>query len=273
MFKIKKNKKSRILCIFDNKKNVDKFKIFEPFFYKIDIYVIYYGNIYNPPFFNTIICTYNYINDESYIMLWNMVLTNGYLIIKKTHLSNILKLIKTDNYKDYDEEYLIFQKKSSITYIIYNNYRIIDFIIIGVQKGGTSAAMANLEKHPDISLYKDELHFYDRDWTKGVEWYKKHFDYSKKLVGEKNPNIIYLEHTFPMIQKINPMVKLILFLRNPIDRAYSAWYMFSTKYITNIENIKTFKEECMFELEHRLNEPANLRISNSHILQRGLYYK
>jgi len=271
---LKISKKDRILCLYDNILNINKFKKFNPFIYKIDLYVIYYGNIYNPPFFNLIINAKSKENkDEECIMLWNMVLTNGYLILNTKYVKNFINIINPTKYSKFDDEYTIFKKELQQTLVIYNKYRIIDFIIIGVQKGGTTSAMGNLEKHPDLSIPLEELHFYDRDWVKGVDWYKKHFDYNKKLVGEKNPNIIYLDETFPMIQRINPCVKMILFLRNPIDRAYSAWHMFNYKYTFNDDNRQTFEEACEFELKNRVNEPTNLRISNSHILQRGLYFK
>lgn len=285
--------KNKVLCVYDNIKEIEKFKKYNPFIYKIDLYVIYYGNIYNPPFFKLIIDTIDIKNtnntnntkntkgknikstntkSDEYIMLWNMVLSDGYLILRTKYMNDFINIIHPKKYRKYDDEYTIIKKEFPKTLIIYNKYRVIDFIIIGVQKGGTTAAMGNLEKHPDISIPLEELHFYDRDWDKGINWYKSHFDYTKKMVGEKNPNIIYLDQTYPMIQKMNPYVKMILFLRNPIDRAYSAWHMFNYKYTDN-DNRRTFEEACNFELTYRINEPTNLRISNYHLLQRGLYFK
>jgi hypothetical protein len=265
-----------ILCLYEDIKTIDKFKKLKPLLYKIkftELRFIYFGQIYNPPFFTNIIITLDILTDENLQMLWNMILTDGHLIIKTTFINKLLKYVKNITYNTYDTEYTICKKTSAVSSIIRNKYRVIDFMIIGVQKGGTTAAMTNLEKHPDIFLHQEELHFYDRDWTKGIEWYKSLFNYNKKLVGEKNPNIIYLDQTFPMIQLINPAIKMILFLRNPIDRAYSAWHMFNNKFNEHEENNKTFEEACNYELTYRLNEPTNLRISNSHILQRGLYYK
>jgi hypothetical protein len=265
-----------ILCLYDDTKTIDRFNKYKPLLYKVlpkEIYYVYHGQIYNPPFFNLIIITLDILYDENLQMLWNMVLSKGYLIIKTKHINRLLKYVKNITYKKYDDEYTICNKTSAITTIIRNKYRVIDFMIIGVQKAGTTAAMTNLEKHPDIFLYQDELHFYDRDWDKGIEWYKSLFDYKKKLVGEKNPNIIYLEQTHSMIQKINPAIKMILLLRNPIDRAYSAWSMFTKKFTFHDENKKSFEDACNYELKYKIDEPTNLKISNGHILQRGLYYK
>jgi hypothetical protein len=268
----------RNICIYDDPKKRDRFEKtnIDMMTFNGPIYYAYVGQAYNPPFFNTLIYTEEKKNKQDYQMCWNMVLVNGLLILP----SSVKYLF--ENYEQipiFKDDYFIIKKKTSFVYIFYkgpqSKYRVIDFMVIGVQKGGSTAAMGNLGKHPDIGLYSEEFHYYDKHWPKGLEWYKDHFDYSKKLVGEKNPNIIYMPNVFPMIQNLNPCIKMILFLRNPIDRAYSAWYMFKTKYTRDImiHNIKTFEDYVDDELKYRINEPLNIRIADRHYVQRGLYYK
>jgi hypothetical protein len=268
----------RNICIYDDPNKRDKFKkiIKNLMTFNGPVYYCYVGHAYSPPFFNTLIYTESNKDKQDYLMCWNMVLIDGYLILPKSVKYLFEKYKQTDIVNG---DYFRIKKKSSFIYVFYNGpqnkYRVIEFLVIGVQKGGSTSAMANLGKHPDVGLYHDEFHYYDKHWPNGIEWYKNHFDYSKKLVGEKNPNIIYMPSIFPMIQRINPYVKLILFLRNPIDRAYSAWYMFSTIYYRNImkHNIKTFKDYVNDELKYRIDEPLNIRIADRHYVQRGLYYK
>jgi hypothetical protein len=268
----------RNICIYDDPKKRDLFikKNTDMMTFNGPIYYCYVGQAYNPPFFNTLIYTEDKKDEQDYLMCWNMVLVGGNLILPKS-VKYLFEKYKQK--KILNGDYFLIEKKTSFVNIFYKGfqgkYRVIEFILIGVQKGGSTAAMANLAKHPDIGLHQEELHFYERDWTKGLEWYKKHFDYSKKLVGEKNPNIIYMSNVYPMIQNVNPSVKMILFLRNPIDRAYSAWYMFTTLFTKKImkHNIKTFEDYVNDELKYRINEPLNLRIANRHLVQRGLYYK
>ena len=57
---------------------------------------------------------------------------------------------------------------------------------------------------------KSEIHFFDIYWKKGIDFYKKKFDYSKKIVGEKTPDLMYLTYTFPLIQSVNPYIKIII---------------------------------------------------------------
>ncbi len=257
------------------KKDIDFFKkkYSNMMIYSGNFSNLYNGFIYNPPFFNIIIYTCHIKKENTFntfLMLLNMLLSDGFLIILNTDLE--LKNYKLKNYEL--KNYIIIKKNKPTIHILNNKYRIIDLMIIGVQKGGTSAAMTNLEKHPDINIHYGEIHYYENDWIKyNLSEYKSKFDYTKKIVGEKDPNIIYMPYLFPLIQQINPYIKMILFLRNPIDRAYSAWYMFSTKYVNGQDTLKSFEEKIINELEYRIDEPLNLRIANSHYLQRGLYFK
>ncbi len=103
-----------------------------------------------------------------------------------------------------------------------------DFIIIGVQKGGTSSLFRYLAQHPDLSMaYRKQLHFFDRFWKKGEHWYQACFDFSgrNKMVGEATPYYFFHPHVPARMKELLPRVKLILMLRNPVDRAYSHYKM------------------------------------------------
>jgi len=47
-----------------------------------------------------------------------------------------------------------------------------DAIIIGVKKGGTRALLEFLKVHPDIRAPGPEIHFFDRQYRKGLDWYR-----------------------------------------------------------------------------------------------------
>ena len=78
-----------------------------------------------------------------------------------------------------------------------------------------------------------------------------------------------MEYTFPLIQSVNPYVKLILVLRNPIDRAYSAWKL-NVKYF---EEKKTFEEAVFNELNQKENTNKTFYSIIDNYLQRGLYFQ
>ena len=111
--------------------------------------------------------------------------------------------------------------------------RIVDFVIGGTQKGGTTALYRYLRAHPDICMTRDqEGHFFDREWhfqSTTVDYSKYHrlFDAcpDRKLWGDKTPTYMYWYGAPKRIWQYNPKMKWILLLRNPIERAYSHWNM------------------------------------------------
>lgn len=112
-----------------------------------------------------------------------------------------------------------------------------DYLIIGAAKCGTSSLYEYLVRHPNVdSGVGKEIYFFDLNYNKGTNWYRTFFPFSfqrtiskifaeKFVVGEATPR--YLDHPYApqRIKKIIPNVKLIILLRNPIDRAYSHWNM------------------------------------------------
>lgn len=107
----------------------------------------------------------------------------------------------------------------------------IDFIVIGTQKAGTTALYHYLTKHPQIAMSsKKELHYFCQDdGSVGAHTYEKYHEYfvmdNNKTEGEITPDYIGHIHCPKRIYEYNPNIKLILILRNPIDRAYSHWNM------------------------------------------------
>jgi len=45
-------------------------------------------------------------------------------------------------------------------------------IIIGVKKGGTRALLEFLRIHPDVRAPGPEVHFFDRHYERGLDWYR-----------------------------------------------------------------------------------------------------
>jgi hypothetical protein len=106
----------------------------------------------------------------------------------------------------------------------------VDFVIGGTQKGGTSALDSFLRQHPEICMpdTKKELHFFDRE-ADDTDYKKYHANFRPKsqhrMIGEASPMYMYWETAPYRIWKYNPKMKWILALRNPVERAFSAWNM------------------------------------------------
>jgi Sulfotransferase domain len=110
---------------------------------------------------------------------------------------------------------------------------VLDFFVVGVQKGGTTALAYCLSRHPEIRLaVGKELHVFDDD---SQDW--SHPDYSRiaaafdsnaatgKLLGEATPSYCFWPDSLRRLQHYNPAAKLILLLRHPVFRAHSHWRM------------------------------------------------
>lgn len=105
-----------------------------------------------------------------------------------------------------------------------------DFIIIGVQKGGTTSLYKYLELHSLIcpSLTKEVHFFNDRYNKKPLIWYKAFMPISlskKQKVYEATPSYIFHPEVADRIYKRFPKIKILIILRNPIERAYSHYQM------------------------------------------------
>jgi len=101
-----------------------------------------------------------------------------------------------------------------------------DFVIPGAQKSGTTALKINLEAHPDVFFPPEcgaEVHFFDKNWSHGIEWYEGLYEGQKhKIKGDKTPVYMYLPaYVERMAQVLPPSTKIIVCLRNPVDRAIS----------------------------------------------------
>jgi hypothetical protein len=109
--------------------------------------------------------------------------------------------------------------------------RSLDFLIIGAQKAGTTslrAFLASIESH--IYISKTEHHFWNREGQYkdgyGLASYMQNFSgaTSQQLIGEKSPSYLSSYEAPERLFKHFPKVKLIAILRNPAERAYSAYW-------------------------------------------------
>lgn len=107
----------------------------------------------------------------------------------------------------------------------------VNFLIAGVQKGGTTALFDYLQDQADVSLSRvKEVHFFDdetRDWASpDYAAYHACFDAPDgRPCGEATPIYGYWPQSLERIFAYNPAMRLILVLRDPVERAWSHWRM------------------------------------------------
>ena len=103
--------------------------------------------------------------------------------------------------------------------------RLPQFIIIGIMKCGTRALITYLELHPDIVTVKPEINYFNLHYDNGQEWYRNQMPLSKpgQVTTEKSPKYYEAVDVPKRIHAMNASIKIILIVRNPVDRSVSHW--------------------------------------------------
>lgn len=125
-----------------------------------------------------------------------------------------------------------------------------DFLIIGAQKSGTTSLYHYLSQHPCMHrATRKEVHFFDLHFHRGMGWYRAHFPSAQQafftrrvlrrpfVTGEATPYYIFHPHVARRVHEALPNVKLIVLLRNPVDRAYSQY----------MRQVRAGREQLAFE--------------------------
>lgn len=103
------------------------------------------------------------------------------------------------------------------------------FVIIGAQKAGTTSLHAYLACHPSVSMSAPkEVHYFDRDGDyPDHAWYRGQFQphVGTRAIGEATPIYCFWPGAIQRLHAFDPTLKLIMSLRNPIDRAVSQYWM------------------------------------------------
>ncbi|MEJ0095331.1 MAG: sulfotransferase domain-containing protein [Methylocella sp.] len=142
--------------------------------------------------------------------------------------------------------------------------RSVDFFIVGVQKGGTTALDSYLRRNPFVQMADvKEVHFFDNE---SLDWsdpnylpFHEHFEWSQTsgvIRGEATPIYIYWPNAMERIRRYNAASKLIVCLRHPAYRAHSHWRM------------ETKRSADTLSFEDAISEVGRSRVRN---LDRGVH--
>ena len=115
------------------------------------------------------------------------------------------------------------------------------FIILGAQKSGTTSLHAYICQHPLVLAgRRRETHYFDWRWNHDPEFTsERHHEFylnffhmevlrnrPSLLTGESTPSyLLHSDIVIPRVKAVVPWVKLMVILRNPVDRAYSHYQM------------------------------------------------
>ena len=102
----------------------------------------------------------------------------------------------------------------------------LDFMIIGAQKSCSSYVHFCLLDHPEVYIPEEEIPYFENPDYENKDLTKIKLDSCKeyKMIGIKRLNYLGEDEVPKRIFKNNPKIKLIAILRNPIERAISAYF-------------------------------------------------
>ncbi|KAJ8728316.1 hypothetical protein PYW08_016701 [Mythimna loreyi] len=109
--------------------------------------------------------------------------------------------------------------------------RLPDALIIGVKKCGTRALLEFLRLHPDVRAAGSEVHFFDKFYHKGFEWYRDKMPptLEGQITMEKTPSYWVTRSAPRRVYAMNPSVKLLAVVRDPVTRAISDYTQSASK--------------------------------------------
>lgn len=149
------------------------------------------------------------------------------------------------------------------------------FLVIGAQKAGTTALAHYLSRHPRIVMPPGkELHYFDRPCTDDDASYHSRFPLPYALppdgvTFDATPRYIYHPDVPGRIKNYCPDIKMILLLRHPVDRAFSAWNVPHWHH-----RQQPFDALVRAEVEYfRLTGDAYAGKGVGDLVHRGLYYQ
>jgi hypothetical protein len=128
-----------------------------------------------------------------------------------------------------------------------------DFLIIGAQKAGTTSLFKYVAKYTTnfSEPRRKEIYYYTRHHKLGLNWYKANFPKVHKgnLTGEATPDYLFYHLAPQRIFNDFPNIKLVVILRDPIERAFSQFNFQNRRKNKVVNNNHSFKEAIEIELE------------------------
>lgn len=146
-----------------------------------------------------------------------------------------------------------------------------DLVIAGVQKGGTTPFFRFLSGHPQVmrGMVK-EAHYFDRHYQRGPVWYRALYPLKatrrrqqQKLglpvrIMDATPDYVFDPRAPARIARDLPDARFVVFLRDPVSRAYSNYQMMVAREYETLsfeDAIEAEAERTAGEWEKMLAEP------------------
>ena len=155
-----------------------------------------------------------------------------------------------------------------------------NFLIIGQAKCGTTSLYTYLTQHPQIlPPIRREINFWNREstYSKGINWYLAHFpsvaSEEKLITGEATTTYLDSYKAAQRLFQFFPNTKLIILLRNPVERVFSHYYMNSHRYGWDNRSLKEaiFSELDILSQEPKVDLHSQVYATNGFYITRSTY--
>ncbi|MFB0612651.1 sulfotransferase [Aurantiacibacter poecillastricola] len=102
------------------------------------------------------------------------------------------------------------------------------FIVIGAAKAATTWIANQLRARPDIFIPGPEPHYFSSEFDRGEAWYRAWFADAQpgQIVSEKSADYLAHPDAPHRMAAMLPGIRLLVQLRNPVERAYSDYCMY-----------------------------------------------
>ena len=156
------------------------------------------------------------------------------------------------------------------------------FLIVGAQKSGTTSMYNHLVSHPQVRRpLTKEVHYFDVHYSRGPAWYRSNFPLKAArqgawITGEATPAYLFHPGAPERVAALLPGARLVVLLRNPVDRAYSHYHHELAKGAETLSFEQALKAEptrLEGELERQMAEADYFSYNARHYayLERGMY--
>ncbi len=156
------------------------------------------------------------------------------------------------------------------------------FLIAGGQRCGTTSLAKALFQHPLVRrpFGRKGIHYFDTGYHHGMAWYRGHFPLAwpgaRAITGESSPYYMFHPLAPQRIAADLPGVRLVVALRDPVERAYSAHaHELARGYESEpFERALELEQQRLAGADEALRD-GTLRVSHAHqhhaYLARGYY--
>ena len=161
-----------------------------------------------------------------------------------------------------------------------------DFVVIGAKRGGSTSLFRYVSEHPSVRpifpgrQHIKGIHYYDSNYCRGLRWYRSHFPLqadgrhlarpgiSPAIAGEASPYYLFHPLAAERLARDYPDVRIIVSLRDPIDRAYSHYKeaVFHDRETLSFEAaLEAEPERLRGEAERIQADPGYLSFAHEHL--------